>query len=95
MRRVLCLCLLALSACTDAASDDTDNVTELDPGPPLGKEDSAGVPALSATADYSDSQAWVVTNQWEDTTTPDAKLAGMAWQKRREPFSRRQPLSDY
>lgn len=79
MRRVLCLCLLAFAACTDAASDDTDNVTELDPGPPLGKEDSAGVPALSATADYSDSQAWVVTNQWEDTDTPDAKLAGMAW----------------
>ena len=53
--------------------------TELDPGPPLGKEDSAGVPALSATADYSDSQAWVVTNQWEDKTTPAARAAGMAW----------------
>jgi hypothetical protein len=79
MRRVLCLVLVAFSACTDAPSDDTDNVTELDPGPPLGKEDSAGIAALSATADYSDSQAWTVKNQWEDTTTADAKLAGMAW----------------
>ncbi|MEP6859783.1 MAG: hypothetical protein ABJE66_04130 [Deltaproteobacteria bacterium] len=82
MRRALCLCLVAasaLSACTDTPSDDTDNVTELDPGPPLGKEDSAGIAALSATADYSDSAAWVVKNQWEDTNTADAKLAGMAW----------------
>ena len=65
--------------CTDAPDDDLDNATELDPGGPVGKEDSAGVPALSATADYSDTQAWVVKNQWEDTATPDAKLAGMAW----------------
>ncbi|MEO6776980.1 MAG: hypothetical protein ABI467_28845 [Kofleriaceae bacterium] len=79
MRCVLCLCLMAFSACTDTPADDTDDVTELDPGPPLGKEDSAGIAALSATADYSASQAWAVTNQWEDTTTPDAKLAGMAW----------------
>ena len=65
--------------CTDAADGELDNATELDPGGPVGKEDSAGVPALSATADYSDTQAWVVKNQWEDKTTADAKLAGIAW----------------
>jgi hypothetical protein len=54
-------------------------VTELDPGPPLGKEDSAGVPSLPVNGDYSATQAWTVTNQWEDTNTPDAQLAGMAW----------------
>jgi hypothetical protein len=74
----LLLGVLALSSCTSADTDD-DPVTELDPGPPLGKEDSAGIPSLSATADYSSSQAWVVKNQWEDTATPDAQLAGMAW----------------
>src|SRR5438045_5493235 len=67
-----------LTACATTSSDD-DNATELDSGGPLDKEDSAGVTSLSASADYSDSQAWVVRNQWEDTDTPDARQAGMAW----------------
>jgi hypothetical protein len=81
MRGLVCLCLLAALApsCTDSASDDAENATELDPGPPLGKEDSAGIAALPVNGDYAASQAWVVTNQWEDTTTPDAVKAGMAW----------------
>ena len=75
-----CLFVVVASACaTDPVSDDVEDVTELDPGSPLGKEDSAGVPALPVTGDYASSQAWVVTNQWEDTDTPDAKKAGMAW----------------
>ncbi|MEO8841224.1 MAG: hypothetical protein ABI591_03550 [Kofleriaceae bacterium] len=79
MRRYLCIFLL-VAACADTApSDDLDGVSELDPGGPLGKEDSAGVPALPVSGDYSATQAWVVTNQWEDTATPDAKKAGMAW----------------
>ena len=79
MRRFLCIALL-ITGCTDSGpSDDLDGVTELDPGGPVGKEDSAGIAALPVAGDYSSTQAWVVTNQWEDTTTPDAKLAGMAW----------------
>jgi len=74
--RHLVLPLLVLAGC---ATDPGDSYDELDPGPGLGKEDSAGVPALSATGDYSDTQAWVVTNQWEDTATADARKAGLAW----------------
>ncbi|HUJ59098.1 MAG TPA: hypothetical protein VLX92_11420 [Kofleriaceae bacterium] len=54
-------------------------MTELDPGPPLGKDDNAGITALPVSGDYAASQAWVVTNQWEDTSTPDALAAGIAW----------------
>src|SRR5262249_8254345 len=67
--------LVGLTAC----ADDSETVDELDPGGPPGKQDPAGVTPCPVTADYSDSQAWVVKNQWEDTDTPDAKLAGMAW----------------
>jgi hypothetical protein len=68
------LLLLGLAAC---ASDDS--VTELDQGPPLGKDDSVGIPALPVAGDYSATQAWVVANQWEDTDTADARAAGIAW----------------
>jgi len=76
MRRIAIVSLLvALTAC----ADDSETVDELDPGGPLGKEDSAGVTSLPVNADYSDTQAWVVKNQWEDTDTADARKAGMAW----------------
>src|SRR5262245_66131816 len=76
MRRLAIVSLLvALTAC----ADDSESVDELDSGGPLGKEDSTGVTSLPVNADYSDSQAWVVKNQWEDTDTPDARKAGMAW----------------
>jgi len=73
-----CLVVAVIPACTDSVSDD-ELATELDPGPPLGKEDSAGIAGLPVAGDYASTQAWVVTNQWEDTTTPDARKAGMAW----------------
>ena len=60
-------------------SDDDGPTTELDSGPALGKEDSAGIASLPVNGDYSATQAWTVSNQWEDTDTPDARLAGMAW----------------
>ncbi len=66
-------------ACATSGDGDAEGVTELDPGGPLGKEDSAGISALRVDGDYSATAAWKVTNQWEDTTTADAKLAGMAW----------------
>ena len=66
-------------ACATTADGDVEGVTELDPGGPLGKEDSAGITALPVAGDYSATAAWTVTNQWEDTTTADAKKAGMAW----------------
>jgi hypothetical protein len=81
-RSLACAVTLVLTACTAAAPEnDVEGVTELDPGGPLGKEDSAGIPGLPVVGDYSATAAWKVTNQWEDTATPDARLAGMAWAK--------------
>jgi len=68
------LLVLCVAAC---ASDDS--VTELDQGPAIGKDDSIGIPALPVAGNYSATQAWVVTNQWEDTDTPSAQAAGIAW----------------
>jgi hypothetical protein len=71
---------LALAACTASdPADDLDGATELDPGGPVGKEDSAGVPGLPVTGDYAATAGWTVTNQWEDTTTAAARQPGMAW----------------
>jgi hypothetical protein len=46
------------------AASSTEAVTEVVPGP---------------VATDSDAAAWRVTNQWADTTTAAAKLAGIAW----------------
>ena len=77
----LTLAAIGSGCATDGGGDDEslDGSTELDPGAPLGKEDSAGVPAIAVIGDYSDTAAWSVSNQWEDTTTPDARKAGIAW----------------
>ncbi|HEV7559421.1 MAG TPA: hypothetical protein VGO00_28290 [Kofleriaceae bacterium] len=80
MRRWLVTSLLMVAAgCTSNANDDDGSVTELDPGAPLGKEDSAGVSSLPVNGDYGSTQAWTVSNQWEDTDTTDARKAGIAW----------------
>jgi hypothetical protein len=80
MRRWLVTGLVLVAAgCTSNANDDDGSVTELDPGPPLGKEDSAGVASLPVSGDYSSTQAWTVSNQWEDTDTADARKAGIVW----------------
>jgi hypothetical protein len=81
MRRLLRLSVAVVLA-VGCVTDDSDGPTaegELEPGGPLGKEDSAGVPSLPVTGDYASTQAWTVANQWEDTATPDARKAGMAW----------------
>jgi len=71
--------LVALLVLTSCATDADESFEELDPGGPLGKEDSAGVPSLPVDGDYAATQAWTVSNQWEDTDTADAKKAGIAW----------------
>jgi hypothetical protein len=77
MRRLVILACLLAPACT--SSTDDEQVSELDPGPELGKADSAGIASLPVSGNYASTQAWKVTNQWEDTSTPDALLSGMAW----------------
>jgi len=68
----------ATSGCSD--SGDGENYDELAVGAGVGKEDNAGVAGLPVDGDYSQTAAWTVSNQWEDTDTPAAREAGMAWE---------------
>lgn len=61
---------------------DEDNEVfepELGVGDGLGKADGVGVPGLPVNGNYSDTEVWEVKNQWEDTDTPAAREAGLAW----------------
>ena len=49
------------------------------PTPPPGKEDSELRRGLLVNTDTTRTQVWTARNKWEDTDTPAAKLAGMAW----------------
>jgi hypothetical protein len=70
--------LLAATLIGCTATDDP-GVDELDPGGEIGKADGVGVAGLAVSGDYNDTQAWTVLNQWEDTSTPAAQEAGIAW----------------
>lgn len=75
---------LAVAASLGGACDSGGNADEvigdeLGVGGALGKADGAGLAALPVDGDYSETQVWEVTNQWEDTDTPAAREAGMAW----------------
>jgi hypothetical protein len=81
MTRIVAFAILSAALAGCAADDPAafDEADELLPGELLGKEDSAGIPGLSATASYADTQVWAVENQWEDRATANARLAGIAW----------------
>jgi len=52
----------------------------LDPEPNAGKADSLFGPAtVSVELDQRSSAVWEVKNDWEDTDTPEASKAGLAW----------------
>jgi hypothetical protein len=71
------------SASDEACTGDEDNEyckPLLETTPEDGKADStAGLTGPSVSADSSDTVAWEVSNQWEDTNTSAARAAGMAW----------------
>lgn len=46
---------------------------------PLGKEDNVGVPGPKVNNDTRATQVWDATEKWEDTDTPRARQAGIAW----------------
>ncbi len=71
---VLSVCL----ACDVEDDSQFPGDPEMGIGGPIGKEDNAGIASIPEQA-YADTRAWLVTNQWEDTTTPAAKAAGLAW----------------
>ncbi len=71
------------AACeNDKANQDEEDYGVVEPiedFSTLGKADSVGVKALPVSVDDSDTQVWEVRNQWEDTDTPEARKAGIAW----------------
>jgi hypothetical protein len=76
---VLCLVLLSLTAGCGGDDDAFDLSGKLSPVPNEGKDDGLGQPALRVDADVHDTEVWKVRNRWEDTDTPEARLAGLAW----------------
>lgn len=74
--------MLYAAACGFEHGDDDDvldEAEELDPGGPLGKADGVGITSLPVTGSYASTRVWDVRNQWEDTDTPAAREAGLAW----------------
>lgn len=75
--------LVVLSAIVACAApdelDDPEQAVELEPGGVLGKADSVGVAGLPVDGSYWRTEVWRVENQWEDTDTPQAREAGIAW----------------
>jgi Bacterial pre-peptidase C-terminal domain len=52
---------------------------ELDIGDTVGKEDNAGIAGTPVSNDGQNTAVWTVRNQWEDTTTAEARQSGIAW----------------
>ncbi len=46
----------------------------------VGKADNIGIGGLPVSIEGSTTQVWEIRNQWEDTNTPEARQAGMAWE---------------
>lgn len=56
-----------------------EDYAELAAGPRLSKGDNIGIAGLPVNGSYGQTRAWAVENQWEDTDTPNAREAGIAW----------------
>ncbi|MBX3161501.1 MAG: PPC domain-containing protein [Deltaproteobacteria bacterium] len=68
------------------ADDDNVGIDEewgmegpMSPTPAPGKEDSELRRGLLVNTDTTRTQVWTARNKWEDTDTPAAKKAGLAW----------------
>src|SRR5690349_1556962 len=77
---------LALAACAGSPDDPQAALDDewgmdgaLSPLPPPGKEDAQNRVGLYVNTDTSRTQVWSARNKWEDTTTPAAQQAGLAW----------------
>jgi hypothetical protein len=75
------LLLVCLIACTDTSGPDDDWGMEgpVEPLPPPGKEDSQFRKGMLVATNTSRTQVWTAKNKWEDTDTPAARAAGLAW----------------
>jgi len=79
--RVLAVLLVCLIACTDSEGPDEEWGMEgpVEPLPPPGKEDSMYRRGPLVATNTTRTQVWTARNKWEDTTTPAARAAGLAW----------------
>jgi hypothetical protein len=80
---VLVIGASSIGAC---AADDLEGPDEewgmsgpVSPTPPIGKEDSELRRGLVVATDTTRTQVWTARNRWEDTVTPPARGAGLAW----------------
>lgn len=87
MTRILVLLSLAatfgsLTGCSGLHRDIDDEWGmdgPLQPVPPPGKEDSQNRKGLRVATNTTRTQVWTARNAWEDTDTPAARAAGLAW----------------
>jgi hypothetical protein len=74
---------LVASGCAEDDQTDLDAEWGMEgpvyPTPPPGKEDSEYRRGLWVNTDTTRTQVWTARNKWEDTTTPAARAAGLAW----------------
>ncbi len=74
---------LLAAGCDMSTSDDLDEIYGMegpvDPTPPPGKEDSENRRGLWVNTNTTRTQVWTARNKWEDTDTPAARRAGVAW----------------
>src|SRR5262245_54491322 len=74
---------IGLAGCAGSDAPDLDDEWgmsgPLSPTPPPGKEDSELRRGLPVATDTTRTQVWMATNRWEDTDTPAARAAGLAW----------------
>lgn len=72
-----------VAGCADDAAPSYDpewGIEEaLAPTPPPGKEDSEFRRGLRVATDTRRTQVWTAKNAWDDTATPAARAAGLAW----------------
>src|ERR1044071_1685796 len=73
----------ALAGCASGGPDDPDEEGgmegPLSPTPTVGKLDAELRRGLPVATDTTRTQVWTARNRWEDTDTPAARAAGLAW----------------
>nr|MBA3538402.1 hypothetical protein [Deltaproteobacteria bacterium] len=80
MSLLACCAAFAAPGCAESTESTSDEDAEsLEPLPPPGKEDGQYRKGLPVNVDASRTGVWTVKNQWQDTTTAEAKKAGLAW----------------
>lgn len=76
------LALLAGACASDEASGPDEEWGmdgSVEPLPPPGKEDAQNRRGMLVATNTSRTQVWTARNKWEDTETPAARAAGIAW----------------